>query len=210
MAGPIRHVILPWTQPTLIRDTSQQPYLQDLQRDLSIKVSESAHSTALQDAPRKATHLRESAPHSDNPWLDFMQLKPLEIPEEHREVLDEQSLIGATIVLDVFTTQSPQINERETILAEVAQLLLDTTAGVTGDHSELESVADILAEPEGTLRQELGERLQEAAIANNDQAIPGPVSVTNAIRAIEAMSDVAIREATLIIDGQPLVEIKPV
>ena len=59
-------------------------------------------------------------------------------------------------------------------------------------------------------RQDLGERLQERAITSDAQSIPAPITVANAVRSIEAMSDVAIREATLIIDGQPLVETKQI
>lgn len=207
MSLPIRHVILPWTQPLMVPDASSLPAVLEMQKDLLV-VSESSQSAALKDAPRNNPNISQSASGSQNPWLEFMNLETPSIPEEHRMLLDEESLIGATIVLDVLTTQSPAIHEEDTILSDVAQLLMDTTQAIQGDHGELETLAEILSEPEGNLRQDMGERLQEQAITSNAQAIPAPVTVANAIRSIEAMSDVAIREATLIIDGQPLVETK--
>lgn len=208
MAGPIRHVILPWTQPTMLRDASQAPNVRELQKELLIKVGESGQSTALQDSPRNKPPKASSPSGPNNPWFDFMQLEPAQIQEEHRKVLDETSLIGASIVLDVLTTHSPELQENETILSELAQLLLDTNLSVNGDSAELESVAQILIANEGAVRQQLGESLQQAATEDDVDSIPAPSTVANAIRCIEAMSDVAIREATLIIDGQPVVEIK--
>ena len=123
-------------------------------------------------------------------------------------MLDEDNLIGATVVLDVFTTLSLRVQEEDTILSDVAELLLDTVQAVQGDHADLETLAEILIEPEGNLRQSMGEQLQECAITGCAQAVPAPATVAHAIRAIEAMSEIAIREATLIIDGQPLIETK--
>ena len=208
MATPVRHVILPWTQPLMVADTSQLPAVLDLQKDLLVKVGESSQSAALGD---NTTALQEKNPSESplqNPWHALAHLGPPEIPETHRMLLDEESLIGASVVLDVLTSRSPSIQEEETILSDVAQLLMDTVQSIQGNHDDLETLADVLSEPEGNLRQSIGERLQELAISNNAQAIPEPVSVANAIRAIEALSDVAIREVTLIIDGQPLIETK--
>lgn len=139
-----------------------------------------------------------------------MKLEPVQIPEEHRSILDETSLIGASIVLDVFTTQSEKLQETETILSELAELLLNTNLSVNGDCAELEKVAEILIENEGAVREQLGENLQGAATEHGHDSLPVPLTVTHAIRNIEAMADVAIREATLIIDGQPVVEIKQI
>ena len=208
MATPIRHVILPWTQPTILPDPSQAPNVRELQRDLLIKVGEPGPSSALQDSPRTHTVPTPSQSAPRNPWFDFMQLEPAQIPEEHREVLDETSLIGVSIVLDVFTTQSVELQESETILSELAELLLETNSSVNGDSKELESIAQILIENEGAMRQQLGESLQEVATEDDGNCVPAPLTVAQAIRSVEAMSDVAIREATLIIDGQPVVEIK--
>lgn len=208
MAGPIRHVILPWTQPTMLPDASQSPNVRALQNDLLIKVGESGQSTALQDSPRKKLGQTSSPSGPDNPWFDFMQLEPAQIPEEHRKILDETSLIGASIVLDVLTTQSADLQENETILSELAQRLLDTNLCVNGDSTELEIVAQILIENEGAIREQLGESLQKSATENDVDSTPSPSTVAYSIRCLEAMSDVAIREATLIIDGQPVLEIK--
>ena len=208
MATPVRHVILPWTQPVMVADTSQLPAVLDLQKDLIVKVGESSKSAALGDNTTAIQEKNPSESPLQNPWHALVQLGPPDIPETHRMLLDEESLVGASIVLDVLTSRSPSIQEEETILSDVAQLLMDTVQSIQGNHDDLETLADVLSEPEGNLRQSIGERLQERAISNNAQAIPEPVSVANAIRAIEALSDVAIREVTLIIDGQPLIETK--
>ena len=209
MSIPIRHVILPWTQPTITPDASSLPAVLEMQKDLLV-VSESSESAALKDTPRHPQNLSNAAPHSQNPWLELMSLEMPQIPEDHRMLLNEESLIGATIVLDVLTTHSPRIHEEETILSDVAKLLMDTAQAVQGHQNDLETLVEILTEPEGNLRQDLGERLQERAITSDAQSIPAPITVANAVRSIEAMSDVAIREATLIIDGQPLVETKQI
>ena len=209
MSLPIRHVILPWTQPMVIPDASSLPAVLEMQKDLLV-VAESTESAALKDTPRHAVQAPDAKAQVQNPWLELLDQDLPEIPETHRTLLDEESLIGATIVLDVLTTRSSKINEQDTILSDVAQLLLDTAEAVQGNQGDLETLTEILTEPEGNLRQEVGMRLQEQAITNNATAIPEPVTVVNAIRAIEAMSDVAIREATLIIDGQPLIETKQI
>ncbi len=209
MSLPIRHVILPWTQPMVMPDASSLPAVLEMQKDLLV-VAESTESAALKDTPRHAIQTSAAQAQDQNPWLELMNQDLPDIPETHRTLLDEESLIGATIVLDVLTTHSAPINEEDTILSDVAQLLLDTVEAVQGDQSDLETLAEILIEPEGNLRQDMSSRLQEQAITSNATAIPAPVTVANAIRAIEAMSDVAIREATLIIDGQPLIETKQI
>ncbi|MBT6434028.1 MAG: hypothetical protein HOK28_13090 [Deltaproteobacteria bacterium] len=210
MDGPIRHVVLPWTQPAVTPDASQAPNVLELQKDSLVKVGESHQSSALQDSPRQQLGQTSSEGNLDNPWYNFMKLEPPQIPEEHRSLLNETGLIGASIILDVFTTRSAELQEEETILSELAQLLLDTNLSVNGDSTELENVAKILIENEGTIRQQLGESLQEAATVDDKAALPNPLTVTLAIRSIEAMSDVAIREVTLIIDGQPVVEHKQI
>ena len=209
MSLPIRHVILPWTQPLIVPDASSLPAVLEMQKDMLV-VSESSESAALKDTPRHGAPTKAPTASSQNPWLELMNQDLPDIPEEHRTLLHEESLIGATIVLDVLTTHSLAIQEDETILGKVAELLMNTAEAVQGNHSDLQALADLLGEPEGNLRQDVGAQLQEQAIESDAMAIPLPVTVANAIRSIEAMSDVAIREATLIIDGQPLIETKQI
>ena len=206
MSLPIRHVILPWTQPLMVTDTSTLPAVLDIREDRLVKVAASSESAALHHTSQPTGEPTTNTASAPNPWHQLMQLDAPIIPDEHRIMLDEDSLIGATVVLDVFTTLSHRINEEDTILSDVAGLLLDTVGAVQGDHADLEDLAEILVESEGNLRQAMGEQLQAGAVTRCAQAVPAPASVANAIQAIEAMSEIAIREATLIIDGQPLIE----
>ena len=113
----------------VIPDASSLPAVLEMQKDLLV-VAESTESAALKDTPRHAIQTSAAQAQDQNPWLELMNQDLPDIPETHRTLLDEESLIGATIVLDVLTTHSAPINEEDTILSDVAQLLLDAAGAV--------------------------------------------------------------------------------
>lgn len=208
MAGPIRHVILPWVQPDSPPNATATALVSKQELDASMRVSRSEKSAAMGKMTREQNPAPATPKPPADPWARLVQLPAPQIPEEDRELLHEESLVGAAILLDVFATFSPGVEEKSAILNDVAKLMVTTVLGVGGEISDFEILRDVLTEEHGRALEVLGATLQKGVWRAGVE--PSPKGVSAALRAIEELAKIAIGEATLVLDGKPLLEIRQI
>lgn len=203
-------VALPWAHPAFDPDADQAL---DSERIAAEARALQVHADELEvgEAPDAVAQLGRAAPSTAKGLPPELRARGLpyepwpSVPEEDREPLDIDALLSAAVALDVLTTRTKPVQERATILSELAEVSVSVgEEGGLGDGGLAELIA-IAAGPVGTSRERLRQTWSDPELQPEGEEIllpqSTPATVANALRRLERGGSAVIREACLLLDA---------
>ncbi|MEM6533756.1 MAG: hypothetical protein AAF654_14125 [Myxococcota bacterium] len=198
-------VVLPWAHPAFDPDANQSIEAQHIAEEArrievhpdGMDVREAPEPVSDLDAGRRRRRsalppelLARGLPYE--PWPS--------VPEEDREPLDVEALLGGAVAIDVLTTRSKTVTAGPTILSDLTEILV--AVGAEGGHEHLGELVELAASAVGASRERLRERWSNAESAD-PLLLPQstPAAVSQALRRLEAGGEAVIREACLLLDA---------
>jgi hypothetical protein len=181
---PAAVAVLPWaTDPW-------QSSIANSNNNSSANSSGSENASTKNEARRPATI---AAPTSNKPT----------IPNSDKVIAHDHDILAAAVLIDVLTTQTAKLSGEPTVLAD---LTLTTLAllniGNRQDDAHALSLLRFAMGSGGLLRASLARNLVAALKkANNTQVSCSPATVAAALKRIEAMGQIVIREALAVLES---------
>ena len=165
--------------------------------------------------PRAPSRQSQRPPlHPPSPVNQLSDCDPPEIDETDRTMLDTESLVRAAMVLDILATKTTSLTSGPAILDELSGSLIEVAHACKLTDQSAEELMTVLRGADGAHRELLSRSIQSSQNGISEQSELesrcAPDDVARALEQIATLTRVAIREATLVLDSESLVDYRKV
>ena len=139
---------------------------------------------------------------------------PPAIDEADRALLDNESLTRAAMVLDIISSKTATLAGGPPILDELSGALIEVARVCQLNDQSAEHLLRTVRGDEGARREVLSRNMQSCQNkihpSSDATALWEPKDVQHALRQIETLTQLVIRETTLILDAESLIDYRKV
>ena len=161
-----------------------------------------------------AIRARQNTPSPNETAHSTADTSPPAIDEADRTLIDPESLIRAAMVLDILSSKTSRLPSGPAILDELSGSLIEVARACQLEDHSAEDLLEAVRAEAGTERELLSRSIQlsqnKMTTSHDDTARWKPTDVQYALRQIETVARLVIREATLVLDAESLVDYRKV
>ena len=214
--APHRYVVLPWAHPTT--HPGQEHVFQAINRaqvahhNRALRASKAR--LAAEGEPSGDPSAASEGPITSAPTLALpSHLPPPLLPPGDRPEAYEEEFISAAVVLDILSTGTRSLPTGPAILSRLTEVLVSVgeLSGATAEHHQ--ALLDQAGSPQGERREQLATLLSQAVEPEESPPEEGPPrcaatprGIRHSLEAIEAMAELAVHQAHLLLESQQVIE----